>query len=135
MNQVATVNIGDATTILIRPFDKANLIAIEKAILKSDLGLTPQSDGSNIRLNIPPLTKERRQDLVRMTRQMIEDGKVSLRNVRRDFIDQIKKAEKSGNLSEDNSHDAQTRVQEITTKNSDELDKVFKKKEEEIVTI
>lgn len=135
LNQVATVNIGDATTILIRPFDKGNLAAIEKAILKSDLGLTPQSDGTIIRLNIPQLTQERRQELVKMTRQMVEDGKVSLRNIRRDFIDKIKKTEKSGKLSEDNSHDAQEKVQEFTTKNSDEMDKIFKKKEEEIKTI
>jgi len=135
MNQVATVTIGDASTILIRPFDKGNLGAIEKAILKSDLGLTPQSDGNIIRLNIPQLTQERRLELVKMIKQMIEDAKVMLRNIRRDYIEQIRKEEKAGNVSKDNSHDAQTKVQELTDKGTEEMDKVFKKKEEEIITI
>jgi len=135
LNQVATVNVADATMILIRPFDKGNLGAIEKAILKSDLGLTPQSDGQIIRLNIPPLTQERRQEMVKMIKQMVEDGKVKLRNTRRDYIEKIRKLEKSGELSEDNAHDAQVKVQELTDESSEEMDNLFRKKEEEIITI
>jgi ribosome recycling factor len=135
LNQVATINIGDASTILIRPFDKGNLNAIEKAIQKSDLGLTPQSDGTIIRLNVPPLTQERRQEMVKMIKQMVEDGKVQLRNIRREYIDKIRKSEKKGDVSEDVSRDAQNEVQELTDKGCEELDEVFKKKEKEIVSI
>ncbi len=135
LNQVATVSIGDASTIMIRPFDKNNLGAIEKAILKSDLGLTPQSDGIILRLNIPPLTQERRQEMVKMIKQMVEDGKVQLRNIRREYIDRIRKEEKTGKVSEDNSRDAQEQIQELTNTGTEEMDKLFKKKEEEIITI
>ncbi|HEX9745945.1 MAG TPA: ribosome recycling factor [bacterium] len=135
LNQVATVSVGDPTTILVRPFDKGNLGAIEKAILKSDIGLTPQSDGTIIRLNIPPLTQERRQEMVRMIKGMVEEGKVQIRNIRREYVDKIKKLEKSSEISEDNSKDAQDRIQKMTDNNISELDDVFTKKEEEIVTI
>lgn len=135
INQVATLNIGDATTILIRPFDKGNLGAIEKAIQKSDLGLTPHSDGTLLRLNIPALTKERRQELVKMTKQMVEDGKVALRNIRRENVDKVRKDEKSGHLSEDLAHDAQEKIQELTDSAIEEMEKIFKKKEEEILTV
>jgi ribosome recycling factor len=135
LNQVATTNASDASTILIRPFDKNNAGAIEKAILKSDLGLTPQNDGTMIRLNIPSLTQERRQELVRMIKQMVEDTKVQLRNIRRDCIEKIRKMEKSGDVSEDNARDAQDRIQSMTDTGTEELDTLFKKKEEEIITI
>lgn len=135
LNQVANVTVGDASTILIRPFDKSNLSAIEKAIQKSDLGLTPQSDGTIIRLHIPPLTQERRQEMVKMIKQMVEEGKVQIRNIRRDFIDRIKKKEKAGEIGEDESKSAQDRIQKLTDKGMEELDAVFRKKEQEIVTI
>ncbi len=135
LNQVATITIGDPTTILIRPFDRNNLSAIEKAIQKSDLGLTPQSDGQIIRLHIPPLTQERRQEMVRMIKQMAEDGKVQLRNIRRECIDRIRKMEKTGDLSEDDSRDSQEKIQELTDSGTEDLDKLFRKKEQEIRTI
>ncbi len=135
LNQVATINVADAHTILIRPFDKGNLGAIEKAILKSDLGLTPNSDGQIIRLNIPPLTQERRGELVKMVGQMIEKSKVQLRNLRREYIDRVRKEEKSGNISEDNSRDAQNRIQELTDSSTEDLDELFSKKKEEIRNI
>ncbi|HDS30427.1 MAG TPA: ribosome recycling factor [Firmicutes bacterium] len=135
LNQVATITIGDASTILIRPFDRGNLGAIEKAVQKSDLGLTPQSDGTIIRLNIPPLTQERRQEMVKMIKQMVEDGKVQLRNIRRDYIDKFRKMEKNGEISEDESRDAQKEIQDLTDSGCDDLDEVFRKKEKEIVSI
>ncbi len=135
LNQVATVGIGDSTTILVKPFDRKNFAAIEKAILKSDIGLTPQSDGTIIRLNIPALTQERRQDLVKMIKQMVENGKVQIRNIRRECIEKVRKAEKKGDMSEDNSRDAQNEIQELTDKGCEELDEVFKKKEIEIISI
>jgi len=135
LNQVATISVGDSSMILIRPFDKGNLGAIEKAIQKSDLGLTPQSDGQIIRLNIPPLTQERRQEMVRMIKQIVEEGKVQLRNIRRECIEKVRKMEKAGDLSEDGSRDTQEEIQELTDSGTEELDKLFKNKEEEIVTI
>jgi ribosome recycling factor len=135
LNQVATVNISDASTILIRPFDKGNLGAIEKAIQKSDLGLTPHSDGQMLRLNIPPLTQERRKEMVKMIKHMVEEGKVQLRNIRRESIDKVRKMEKAGDVNEDSADNAQERIQKMTDSGTDELDKIFKKKEEEIITI
>ncbi|MFH1675792.1 MAG: ribosome recycling factor, partial [bacterium] len=96
LNQVASISVGDAQTILIKPFDRHNIGAIEKAIQKSDLGLMPQSDGTLIRLNIPPLTQDRRKEMVKMIKGMIEEGKVALRNIRREYVDKTKKMEKSG---------------------------------------
>lgn len=135
LNQVANVAVTDANTIMIKPFDKNNLGAIERAIQKSDIGLTPQSDGQIIRLNIPPLTQERRQEMVKMIKQMVEDSKVQLRNIRREYIETVRKMEKSGEVSEDNARDAQERIQEFTDNGTEELDTLFKQKEQEIITI
>ena len=134
LNQVANVTIGDATTILIRPFDRGNLGAIEKAIQKSDLGLTPQSDGQMIRLNIPPLSRERRQEMVKMIKGMVEEGKVQVRNARRDIIEKLRKMEKDGDLSEDDVKHAQEKIQKLTDKGVEELETIFTKKEQEIVS-
>lgn len=135
LNQVANVTLGDPTTILVKPFDKNNLNAIEKAIMKSDIGLTPQSDGTIIRLNIPPLTQERRHEMVKMIKQMVEDGKVQVRNIRREYIDKIRKMEKASEIPKDLSKNAQEHLQELTDKGCEELDKVFKAKEDDIITI
>jgi ribosome recycling factor len=135
LNQVANVSVSDATTILIRPFDKGTIGAIEKAIQKSDLGLTPQSDGTMIRLNIPPLTRERRQEMVKMIKGMVEEGKVQVRNIRRDFIEKLRKMEKSKEINEDDVKSGTEKVQKLTDKGVEELDSVFKKKEQEIVSI
>jgi ribosome recycling factor len=135
LNQVSTIAITDASTIMIKPFDKHNIGAIEKALQKSDIGLTPLSDGQVIRLNIPPLTQERRLEMVKMIKQMVEDAKVHLRNIRREYIDQIRKAEKSSEITEDGAHVSQDKVQELTDNGIKELDKIFVKKEQEIITI
>ena len=135
LNQVANVAVGDASTILIKPFDRNNLGAIEKAIQKSDLGLTPQSDGQILRLNIPPLSRERRQEMVKMIKQMVEDGKVHVRNIRRDYIEKLRKMEKSGDVSEDDIKTGQDKIQKLTDKGMEELEEIFGKKEQEIVSI
>lgn len=132
LNQLATISTPDAATILISPFDKSITPAIEKAINTSDLGLMPQSDGSLIRINVPPLTDERRQDLVKAVHKAAEEGRVSLRNVRRDANEHVKKLEKSKELSEDQMHDALAKVDEVLEEHMDQLEKQVKEKEKDI---
>jgi len=132
VNQLATVSTPDATTILISPYDKSITSAIEKAINLSDLGLMPQSDGSLIRLNVPPLTEERRNELLKVVKKYGEDGRVSLRNIRRDVNDQIKKLEKSKDLSEDEMHHYLEQVDKILEDKLGDLEKLLTAKEKEI---
>ena len=113
VNQLATITTPDSRTLIIQPWDKSALAAIEKAILKSDLGLTPSNDGAVIRLGIPPLTEERRAELVKQTRKFGEEAKVAIRNIRRDANDEIKKLEKT-ELSEDESRRHQDDIQKTT---------------------
>ncbi|MFC5648991.1 ribosome recycling factor [Paenibacillus solisilvae] len=132
--QLANVNTPDSRTLLIQPWDKTSLGAIEKAILKSDLGLTPSNDGSTIRLGIPMLTEERRTDLVKMTKKFGEEAKVAIRNIRRDANDDIKKLEKT-DISEDESRRHQDDVQKATDKFVAEVEKVLAAKEKEIMEV
>jgi ribosome recycling factor len=134
VNQLANINTPDSRTLLIQPWDKSSLSAIEKAILKSELGLTPSNDGSTIRLSIPPLTEERRADLVKMTKKYGEEAKVAIRNIRRDANDEIKKLEKSS-ISEDESRRYQDDIQKATDKYIAEIDKVLAAKEKEIMEV
>ena len=134
LNQVASVNTPDARTLLIQPWDKSALQAIEKALLKSELGLTPSNDGSTIRLNIPPLTEERRAELAKLIRKYGEEAKVAIRNIRRDANDEIKKLEKTG-MSEDESRRHQEDVQKATDRFTAEIDKVLAAKEKEIMEV
>lgn len=133
LNQLATFMVPDPHTIVIKPFDKTQLPNIEKAISKSDVGLPPNSDGNLIRLNIPPLTKERRQELVKTAKQHVENGKVAIRNLRREANDFIKELEKEGDISEDEMKTALDDVQKLTDDFSEKLDDLAKKKEEEII--
>ena len=114
LNNVANITVPEGQLILIQPFDPSTLELIEKAINDSDLGLNPNNDGHVIRLNIPSLTDDRRQELVRQVHKIIEDGRVSIRNIRRDANDQLKKMEKSHDLSEDNLKRALDNIQEVT---------------------
>ena len=116
LKSLATISAPDAQTIQIQPFDLSAMAVIEKSIATSDLGLTPNNDGKVIRINIPPLTEERRKELCKLASKYAEEGKVALRNLRRDAIDQIKKQEKEGELSEDLSRDEQDKVQKQTDK-------------------
>jgi ribosome recycling factor len=134
ISQVASVNTPDARTLLIQPWDKTALGAIEKAIQKSDLGLTPSNDGSTIRLNIPALTTERRAELAKMIKKFGEEAKVAVRNIRRDANDEIKKLEKTG-MSEDESRRHQDDVQKTTDKFTAEIDKILAAKEKEIMEV
>jgi ribosome recycling factor len=135
LRSVASLSTPDSQTIQIQPFDTAAMAAIEKAISMSDLGLTPNNDGRLIRINIPPLTAERRKEFCKLAARYAEDGKVALRNIRRDAIDKIKKQEKDGELSEDQSRDEQEKVQKLTDRYIVELEKSLSDKEADILKV
>lgn len=134
LNQVANITTPDARTIALQPWEKNMLSAIEKAIIASNIGLNPQSDGDFIRLFLPPLTEERRKELVKRVNGEGENAKVSIRNIRRDAIEQVKKEQKDG-LSEDAAKDAEGRIQGLTDKHIALVDDHCKKKDAEIMTI
>lgn len=135
VNQVANVSVPEARMITIQPWEKTMLVAIEKAILKSDLGLTPNSDGTIIRLNIPQLTKERRRELAKTIGKKAEDARVAVRNIRRDANDAIKKLEKEKVATEDDSKKAQEDMQKVTDKYIKEIDNTMAAKEKEIMEV
>ena len=137
LKALANISSPDATTLMIQPFDRSSISmrAIEKAISESDIGLTPNNDGSSIRLNIPPLTTDRRKELVKMVSKLAEEGKVAIRNIRRDAIDSFRKLEKSKEISEDDSKSQQEQVDKLTEKFVKSIDKVTTEKEKEISTI
>jgi ribosome recycling factor len=134
VNQLANINTPDSRTLMIQPWDKSSLADIERAIQKSDLGLTPANDGTSIRLSIPQLTEERRVELVKLTKKFGEEAKVAIRNIRRDANDDIKKLEKS-EISEDESRRHQEDVQKTTDKFVAEVEKVLSAKEKEIMEV
>jgi ribosome recycling factor len=135
LKSLATLSTPDSQTIQIQPFDTGSMALIEKAIAMSDLGLTPNNDGRIIRINIPPLTEDRRKELCKIAAKYAEEGKVSLRNIRRDGIDRIKKLEKDGELSEDQSRDEQEKVQKLTDRFIAELEKHLSDKEADILKV
>ena len=134
INQLANINTPDSRTLMIQPWDKSALGDIERALMKSDLGLTPANDGNQIRLSIPPLTEERRTELVKLTKKFGEEAKVAIRNIRRDANDDIKKMEKT-DISEDESRRHQDDIQKATDKYIAEVDKVLVAKEKEIMEV
>ena len=131
---VASVTVPDAKTILIQPWDKNMIRLIEKAIIDSNIGLTPSNNGEHIRLSIPPLTEERRKELVKQCKGEVENARISLRNARRDAVEAFKKAVKEG-MPEDESKDGETQVQKLLEKFSKIVDAAFEKKEKEIMTV
>jgi ribosome recycling factor len=133
LNQMATLAVPESRLITIQPWDTTVIKEIEKAILKSDLGLTPSNDGKMIRIAIPPLTEERRKELVKVVHKMCEDSKVAIRNIRRDSNDLIKSLKKDGDVSEDDAFKAQENVQEITDEFTKRIDDIYKEKEKEIL--
>ena len=135
LNQIANISVPDAKLLLITPYDKGGLADIEKAILKSDLGLTPNNDGKVIRMPIPDLTEDRRKDLVKVVKRLAEDSRVSLRGIRRDANDQVKKAEKNGDVPEDESHRIQDEIQKILNEYVKKIDESLKAKEAEIMEV
>lgn len=135
LKQLANISTPDATTIQIQPYDRSSLNLIEKAISLSDIGLTPNNDGTAIRLNIPPLTSERRKEFVKLAEKYAEEGKVAIRNVRRDGVDFVRKQDKAKEISEDEARDLQDKIQKLTDKYVAEVDKVLAEKEKDIMTV
>jgi ribosome recycling factor len=135
LKSLANISTPDATTITIQPYDRSSMTQIEKAISMSDLGLTPNNDGQVIRLNIPPLTAERRKELVKLVGKLAEEGKVALRNIRRDAIEAIRKQEKSHEISEDESKDLQDQIQKTTAQFTAKVEELLAAKEKDITTV
>ncbi|KMM38681.1 ribosome recycling factor [Guptibacillus hwajinpoensis] len=135
VNQLAGITVPEARMLLIQPYDKSSVGDIEKAILKSDLGLTPSNDGNVIRLTIPALTEERRKDLVKLVKKYAEESKVVIRNIRRDANDDLKKKEKDGDITEDELRRGNDDVQKLTDKFVAEADAIAADKEKEIMAV
>lgn len=135
LKSLAGVTIPDSSTIAIQPFDQTSIGAIERAISMSDIGLTPNNDGKIIRLNIPPLTNERRKELVKLASKYAEEGKVAIRNIRRDGIDSVKKQEKASEISEDESRSTQDDIQKLTDSYIKKIEDVLTEKEKDIMTV
>ena len=135
LNQVASVTVPEPRQLLIQPWDKTLLEAIEKAILNSDLSLNPNNDGSALRLYFPTLTEERRKDLTKQVDKLGEEAKISIRNIRREYLDRAKKAEKSSEISEDELRLAEENIQKLTDKYTEKVDEKVKSKSEELMEI
>jgi ribosome recycling factor len=135
LNQVASISIPEPRLIVIQPWDKQALSAIEKAIYKADIGLTPNNDGNVIRLSLPPLTAERREELVKLAQKLAEESRVAIRNIRRDANNELKKLEKEKKISEDDSFKGQESIQKLTDEYIKKVDEILKKKEKEIKEI
>jgi ribosome recycling factor len=135
INQLANISVPEPRLLLIQPWDKSSIKDIEKAILKSDLGLNPSNDGVVIRLAIPQLTAERRTEIVKSVKKKAEESRVAIRNIRRELIDDIKKREKDKIVSEDESKKGQDNAQKVTDKNIKDIDEILGKKEQEIMEV
>jgi ribosome recycling factor len=135
LNQLATISVPEARLITVQPYDKSSIKAIEKAINESDVGLNPSNDGSVIRLVVPELTEERRRDLVKVVRHLAEEGRVAIRNVRRDTMHQLRELKSEGEASSDDEHRAEVELQKLTDARVGDLDNVLKAKEKEILEV
>lgn len=135
LNQIATVSVPEARTLMIQPWDKAAIKEVEKSILKTDLGLTPNNDGTVIRLNVPTLTEERRREMVRLVGRKVEEGHVAVRNIRRDSLERLREMERQKELSQDELHRAQEQLQKLTDSYSDQMNTIRKEKEAEVMEI
>ncbi|MGD9977669.1 MAG: ribosome recycling factor [Bacteroidales bacterium] len=134
LTQVSSVGSPDARTIVIQPWEKKMIEPIERAIMAANLGFNPQNNGENVRIMVPPLTEERRKDLVKQVKHVGENARVSVRNARRDAIEEIKKMQKNG-LAEDVAKDSETKVQKVTESYNKKIDELLDKKEKEILTV
>jgi ribosome recycling factor len=133
ITQVASVSVPDARTIVIQPWDRSTLTSIEKAIQQADLGFNPQNDGSIIRIPVPPLTEERRKEFVKMSKKFAEEGKIGIRNVRRDEMESLKKSEKDKIISEDEKKRGEDEIQKLTDEFIKNIDKIIAQKEVELI--
>jgi ribosome recycling factor len=135
LKQLATVSAPEARLLTVQPYDKTTIKSIEKSILESDVGLTPSNDGSIIRLQVPELTEDRRKQLVKVVRGLAEDGKVAIRNIRRDTMQHLRELRDAGEAGSDDEHRAEEALQKLTDEKVKELDAVLKAKEEEILEV
>lgn len=135
INQVAVISVPEPRMLVVQPWEKSMIPEIEKALQKSDLGLTPNNDGTVIRLPIPPLTHERRQELVKVVRRLAEEGRIAVRNIRREANEDLRKAEKDGDLPQDDSKRAQEHIQELTDKHVELVNEIVEGKEKEIMEV
>ena len=135
LKQLATISAPEARLLAIQPYDKTSIKAIERAILESDVGLTPNNDGNLIRLGIPELTEERRKQLVKVVRQIAEEGRVAIRNVRRDVMHDLRELKEAGDAGSDDEHRAEVELQKVTDARISDLDEILKHKEEEILEV
>lgn len=135
LKSLANISTPDSTTLQIDPFDKGSLAQIEKAISLSDVGLTPNNDGRVVRINIPPLTNERRKEFAKIAAKYAEEGKVAVRNIRRDAIESIRKQEKASDISEDEARDLQDQVQKLTDKYTARIEEILASKEKDIMKV
>ncbi|KAF3887436.1 MULTISPECIES: ribosome recycling factor [Nostocales] len=135
LKSLANISTPDSSTILIQPYERNILNSIEKAISMSDVGLTPSNDGALIRLNIPPLTSDRRKELVKIAAKYAEEGRVGIRNIRRDALDTIRKMEKAAEISEDEARDQQDKLQKLTDKYTARINELLAEKEKDITTV
>ena len=135
LRQMSQVTVQDGTTLVITPYDKTIMKDIEKGIIKAEIGITPNSDGTCIRLPFPPLTEDRRREIAKDVKKLGEDAKVAIRNIRRDMVDKLKKIEKDENLPEDAVKDNQDKIQKVTDKYTDNIDKAGADKEKEVMTV
>jgi ribosome recycling factor len=135
LRQLATVSAPEARLLTVQPYDKSSIKGIEKAILESDIGLTPNNDGQIIRLQVPELTEERRKQLVKVVRNLAEEGRVAIRNIRRDTMHDLRELRDAGEAGSDDEHRAEEALQKLTDEKVSELDAVLKAKEEEILEV
>ena len=135
LRQMSQVSVQEGTTLVINPYDKTIIKEIEKALLKADLGVQPNSDGMVIRLTFPPLTEEKRREISKDVKKVGEDSKVAIRNIRRDMTDDLKKVEKEENLPEDSVKDAQDEIQKLTNKYTGIIESLVEEKEKEVMTV
>jgi ribosome recycling factor len=135
LKQLATINVPEARLLTVQPYDQASIKAIEKAIMESDIGLTPNNDGRLIRMSIPELNEERRRDLVKVVRHIAEDGRVAIRNIRRDVMHDLRELKESGDAGADDEHRAEVELQKLTDARIAELETALKAKEAEILEV
>jgi ribosome recycling factor len=135
LKQLATINAPEARLLTVQPYDKSSIKAIERGILESDIGLTPNNDGAIIRLSIPELTEERRKELVKVVRGIAEEGRVAIRNIRRDVMHDLRELRDAGEAGQDDEHRAEDLLQKLTNEKISDLDGILKGKEEEILEV
>jgi ribosome recycling factor len=135
LKQLATITAPEARMLTVQPFDQSSIRAIEKAIIESDIGLTPGNDGKLIRLSVPELTEERRRELVKVVRNIAEDGRIAIRNVRRDVMHDLRELKDAGDIGSDDEHRAESELQKVTDSRVGELDEMLKHKEDDILEV